>query len=188
MNKIILGMYWGPREESRLSSATRLSTFFKSIRVADPALSTWEMVVDKHVTVNTSADSLVFAFTDSRTEDTPDAPVDLSQGYFFRGWTAKGVGDARLSGCMGSTRQNNILITTREGEFTDEELMRLFTVMVAVFDPDDAILSGGDLLESAYKRLNESRSLGQYSSLSAEPAWCNYKRGTSLSPESFSRR
>jgi hypothetical protein len=88
---------------------------------------------------------------------------------------------------MGSTRQNNILITTREGEFTDEQLIRLFTVMVEVFDPDTAMLTGGMLLAEAYKRLNEAAFKDKYAPISLEPAWCNYKRGKPLLLKSFSR-
>jgi hypothetical protein len=187
MKEVLIGAYWGPRQESRGDGAIRLSYFFEAIKASDLSLPAWEMVIDNDVTTDTSADNLVLAFTDSRTEDAPDRPLDLSMGHYFRGWTAKGVRDARINGCIGSTRHNNFLITTREGEFTDEQLKHLFQVTVQVFDPDAAMITGGEMLAGAYKRLNAARSEKKYPPLSHEPAWCNYKRGTPLSLESFSR-
>jgi hypothetical protein len=187
MNKIIIGTYWGPREESREESGIRLARFFELLSAVEPSLAKWQLLGPNESILGTDKKHTSLALRDLYSVENEDPPVDPSLGRRFRGWTPKGSSFATLSGCLGSTQQNNVLIITREGEFTDEHLRSVLNVMVEVFDPDDAMLNGGDMLASAYARLNKAQLVGQYPPLSQEPAWCNYKRGTPLLLQSFSR-
>jgi hypothetical protein len=187
MNKIIIGAYWGPREESREDSGIRLAYFFDVLRALDPPLANWELLGPSDAILGTTTADTTRALQDLHSIENENPPVDPSFGREIRGWMSKKSRFASLSGWLGSTKQNNVLVGTREGEFTDEQLKHLFQTVVQVFDPDTAMLTGGPMLAGAYKRLSEARSQQKYPPLSLEPGWCNYIRGKPLSLESFSR-
>jgi hypothetical protein len=187
MNKIIIGAYWGPRKESREDSGIRLSHFFNEQSMIDPALAIWELLGPNDAILGTTQTDATRALPDLHSIENENPPIDPRLGRRFRGWKPRGSSFATLTGRLGSTMENNVLIGTREGEFTDEQLKHLFQVTVQVFDPDAAMITGGEMLVATYKRLNEAAALDKFPPISHEPAWCNYKRGTPLSLESFSR-
>jgi hypothetical protein len=176
MAKVIVGAYWGPREETREACAQRLAVFFETLRQHDPALAVWyELMMSPDeplVRIPTDAASLA-----------PLLQVNPSYsdlGMSLGAWNGPDAEAGASFTCnLGSyyrSASNTFVINCNDRTAGPQMLRALLRATVEAFDPDDAIVNGGVMIEAAYRAIDEAEAKGMKMRITDPPALMRYQR------------
>lgn len=173
-----VGVYWGPRRESRQSCADRISALLHALETQDGALSTWFKKVASRkaalVSLPIDADRIGPVLKTSRRDVGHDVIPEL--GFRFTAWTGpQSASPATLAATCGAhdrTVVNHVVLSfSREASPAPDLLRQILAASVKAFDPDDGVVSSSELLA------------GSSSPPWMAPAVLRYKRGFGFSTD-----
>jgi hypothetical protein len=180
MAQILVASYWGPREESIEQCGERVARFFRLI-AADERLRGWSLEPrGKVLTVPTDAKGGTDYLRTIQEVVGPRGRPDMGYGVpAFK----KEVGSiGGTIGCWAPRLKNDFVLTTAERyQLTMPILDMILRAQVEAFDPDAAIVNGGNMLKEAYRVAGAARQTGGFIPLTDLDAWCKYKRGEGFS-------
>jgi hypothetical protein len=172
-----VGIYWGPREESRTACALRMSAFLHALAKQDAAFALWFKKASSRkaplVSLPNDADELSVLVKTNQRDVGSGAIVEL--GFSYSAWTGPSSRmtaslSATFGGLSPAVRNSVVLSFDPEASPAPDLLQSILPAAVAEFDPED----GG---------VSSTESLSAHPSLLAwqAPAVARYKAGSGFS-------
>jgi hypothetical protein len=148
MATVIVGAYWGPREESREACAQRWAVFFEVLRRHDPELGRWYKRMNSRdepiLEMPTDALNLAPLLRENR-DAAPSSKIIPELGFGLGAWRGPDVSaSASFTSTLGSLHPrivNACVISCDDTTATPEILQAMLRAEVEAFDPDDAIVN-----------------------------------------------
>jgi hypothetical protein len=176
MAKVIVGAYWGPREETREACAQRLAVFFEILHQHDPALACWyeRMMSPDEPLVRIPTDAAGLAPLLHVNQD-EGGQLFPHLGMSFTAWRGPDskAGASFTCSLGGYSRwvSNTFVINCNDRTASLQMLRALLRATVEAFDPDDAIVNSGETLNAAYRAIDEAEAKGLTMMITAPPAY-----------------
>jgi hypothetical protein len=174
-----VGAYWGPRKESRLACASRISVFLHALAAQDAALSRWyKLLASRKEPLREfphDVDGLLPRLGVNRADIGGAVMVELGFDFFaWNGWKADlpaslSVGCGAFSPFVGN---NAVVSFDSDASPTLDLLQGILRVAVTAFDPEDGVV-----VSDATRSANPSLRIWQ------EHAVFRYKRGAGFSAD-----
>jgi hypothetical protein len=181
MTRYLIGVYWGPREESRESCAKRISKCLKALGEQEPAFSQWFKKVHSKKSALEALPIEVESLQTLLERSKYNAHRNL--GFDFSAWTGRGSDmpaslnmpeylNIRSSLSVSCGIYTTVVCNSAVLSFTPPEpptaelLQGLLQATAAAFDPDDGVV----LLENSLRAYPQLR-------VREIPALFRYKRG-----------
>jgi hypothetical protein len=186
MALIFVGAYWGPREETREACVQRLAVFFEILHKHDPALACWyeRMMSPDQPLVRIPTDEAGLAPLLHVNQD-EGGQLFPHLGMSFTAWRGPNseAGASFTCSLGGYSRwvSNTFVIDCNDRTASPQMLRALLRATVEAFDPDDAIVNGGEMLEAANRAIREARAKGRTMMITDPPALMRYQRGRGYS-------
>ena len=178
MTDYFVGVYWGPREESREACAARISGFLVGLAKQDVALSQWFEKVyslkQPRIPVPNTPEGLLPLLTMNR-KDVGRREVIPDLGFHFSAWNGRKDGAAAsvmaLCGAYTPVASNSAIVDfDREATPAADALREILRSAIAVFDPDRGVVTS-----------TESALALKVSRIWDAPALYRYQRGSGFS-------
>jgi hypothetical protein len=140
VSTILLGAYWGPREESRAAAIERLVRFLSHAATVDAAFAHWyrqghSPKPEREIPV---AVGPIGKFVTHKGDGPADAPQEL--GHHFSAWNG---GTADLNVCIGafSRRVGNSVVLDSDPLASEDAWRRLAEAAITIFQPDRLVVT-----------------------------------------------
>lgn len=149
-----VGVYWGPRLETRAACAQRISVFLSSLAMIDSTLGNWFRKGSTRdaarISVGLTVSDIEPLLKSQRRDIGGEAMTAL--GFNFAAWNGGGSLPASVSATCGAsalTLQNSAVLSFEPGPSLSPELLQqILHAAVEAFEPTDGLAASNELLSS----------------------------------------